>query len=64
MKPCLETQNKALSELALRFSEIALRNVFHAKPVNLSQNAPGRGKTLFDLVRFKVGYRSIRNSAS
>jgi hypothetical protein len=35
-----------------------------SKPVNLSQNAAGSLKTLFDMVRFKAGRWPIQNSAS
>ena len=34
----LEKENKRLKEMVVRLSEIVLRNVVEAKPVNLSKN--------------------------
>jgi hypothetical protein len=34
----LETENKRLKEMVVRLSEIVLRNIVEAKPVNLSKN--------------------------
>ena len=35
----LEKENKRLKEMVVQLSEIVLRNVVEAKPVNLSKNA-------------------------
>jgi hypothetical protein len=34
----LEKENKRLKEMVVRLSEIVLRNIVEAKPVNLSKN--------------------------